>query len=145
MALCMAISPQLGLVHHILLICGLRKDDFLKMISEIDVLMPEPFVLLLDNARYHSNPPALSEGHRIRFLPNYSSYLNLNAAEMAGSCVKAAAKRRLSDPNVQVEIQNRTATVAGDQGQTLSEFYILRATSSDVIVRGNARKVLEME
>ena len=91
-----------------LLIGGLTKDDFLKIICEIDVFVLEPFVLLLDNARFHSDPPALSEGHPIRFLSKYSPYLNLNAAQMAGSCFKAAAKRRLSDPKVQVEIQNCT-------------------------------------
>ena len=73
------------------------------MISEIDALMDEPFVLLMDNVRCHSDPPDLNEGHQIRFLPKYSPYLN--AAEMAGSCVKAAAKRRLSDPIIQVELQ----------------------------------------
>ena len=53
----------------------------------------------MDNARCHSDQPPLSDEHQIRFLPY------LNATEMASSCVKVAAKRRLSDPTIQSKLQ----------------------------------------
>ena len=54
------------------------------------------------------DPPALSEGNEIRHLPTYSPFIN--PAEMAGSCVKAAMKRILSDPTIQTEIYDREAS-----------------------------------
>ena len=49
----------------------------------------------------------MTAGHELKFLPKYSPFLN--AAEMAGSCVKAFAKRRLSEPSVQAELEERAA------------------------------------
>ena len=107
LTLCVAVSPQLGYVHHQTMSSGLSKDIFANILSEIDVLVDSPFVILFDNARAHSNAPDLSDGHDIRYLPTYSPFIN--PAEMAGSCVKAAMKRRMSEPAIQLELCDREA------------------------------------
>ncbi|MEL7523457.1 MAG: transposase, partial [Cyanobacteria bacterium J06553_1] len=108
LTLCLAISPQLGYVHHRTLESGLTKEYFSEILSEIDTIVDTPFTILFDNARAHNNPPELSHGHDIRNLPKYSPFLN--PAEMAGSCIKAAMKRRMSDPAIQSELSDREAS-----------------------------------
>ena len=103
--LCLAMSPQHGYVHHKIFAGGLTKEIFAEILSEIDALLTEPFVLLFDNARPHISPPRMAENHEVRNLPKYSPFLN--PAENAGSCVKAAVKRRLSEPSVQNELCSR--------------------------------------
>lgn len=89
-------------------------------ISEIEeLLLEQPFILLCDNARPHAptNPPRLNDNHQIRYLPRYSPFIN--CAEMAGSVVKAAVKRSITNPEVRMEMDNRTA--AGNARITLQQ------------------------
>lgn len=116
LTICMAISPQLGFVHHFFTMGGLTKEKFADILSEIDALVEEPFYLLCDNAACHGDPPEMNdEEHEIVRLPRFSPYLN--AAEYAGSCLKSHVKQRLSDPSIQQEIGDRDA--ARQAGQTL--------------------------
>ena len=121
LTLCLAVSPQLGYVHHMFVSGGMTREHFMMMISEVDALVENSFSLLLDNARPHSDPPRMAEHHEFRFLPKYSPFLN--AAEMAGSCVKAAAKRRLSEPSIHQELEDRNAVAAAHQ--TLQEHRLI--------------------
>ena len=73
LTLCLAISPQLGYVHHRTVASGFSQQNFAEILSETDALIDSPFVILFDNARAHSHPPAFSESHEIHNLLLYSS------------------------------------------------------------------------
>jgi len=80
-------------------------DAFSYFCMEVSALVNGPFEMLCDNARPHLNAPVMDVGQDVCYLPKYSPFLN--ATEMAGSCLKAAIKRRLGEPDVQREIYNR--------------------------------------
>ena len=82
-----------------------RYSNFLIELAELLAFEEDPFVILCDNAPSHSNAPSIGEQGQLRYLPKYSPFLN--ACEMAGSSLKAALKRRLSEPGIQLEIYNR--------------------------------------
>jgi hypothetical protein len=104
----LAVSPQLGLVHHACHVGGFTEELFTAFCSEVSALVDGPFVMLADNARAHVNvPPMQREDQAVRFLPVYSPFLN--ATEMAISALKAAVKRRLTEPVVVNELGDREA------------------------------------
>lgn len=103
----LAINPLWGLIHWKFVEGGNTKDLFSDFLMEISVLLNEPCVILIDNAKPHHGVPRLDDGQEVRFLPRYSPFLN--AAEMAGSALKAAVKQRLTEPAVQMEIYERDA------------------------------------
>lgn len=82
-------------------------SSFIMELAELLLFTDNPYVLLLDNASSHLNVPNFGDQGQIIYLPKYSPFLN--ACEMAGSCLKAAVKRQLSDPAIQREIFNRQA------------------------------------
>ena len=116
---CLAISPQYGHVHINYMIGGMTRERFVDMLGETEqLLFDEDVILLLDNARPHLKlPQLLTENHEIRYLPKYSPFLNV--AEYAGSALKAAVKRAISDPQVQREADDRVA--AAIAGNTLQQ------------------------
>ena len=84
--------------------------------SELDeLLLDEECILLCDNARSHmrGNPPVLSGGHDLHYLPRYSPFIN--CAEMDGSTVKAAVKQALVTLQLQLEIDDRQAAIVAHQ------------------------------
>ena len=101
----LATSNVEGLVHYMCIDGGITGELFAGFLMEISALLDEPFVMLCDNARPHTNPPVMGHGQEVRFLPRYSPFLN--ATEMAGSCLKAAIKRRMAEPHVQRELYER--------------------------------------
>ena len=108
--------------HYIIFIFtgGFTTNKFMDTISEIEQLLLEhPFVLLCDNARPHAptNPPRLNDNHQLRYLPPYSPFIN--CAEMAGSVVKAAVKRSITNAEIRMEMDDRTA--AANAGSTLQQ------------------------
>lgn len=107
LSLCLAISPEWGLVHSALVEGGFRNEHFADFLVELDVLVEAEWTLVFDGARAHNAVPGLSPQHSTFQLPPYSPFLN--PAECAGSCVKAAVKQTLSAPNVQQEIANGPA------------------------------------
>ena len=76
-------------------------------------VLEEPFIVLCDNVSSRRNMPedVLVNGE-IHYLPKYSPFLN--ACETAGSVVKAAVKRRMTEPDVQREIYDRDVDRAGE-------------------------------
>ena len=110
LTICLAISSVHGLVHYTTVVGGFKSEHFVAFLSEVDELMDEEFVLLTDGARAHTNVPGMGEWHNQRFLPPYSPFLN--AAERAGSCLKAALKRSLSQPDIQRQAGDRDAAAA---------------------------------
>lgn len=111
----LAVSPQLGLVHHGLFTGGFTAEKFEEFVSEVGALVDDEFTLIVDNARPHGNVNFGRPDQKIQFLPPYSPFLN--ATEMAISSMKAALKRRMTDPRIVLEVQNRQAAVAA--GETL--------------------------
>jgi transposase len=103
LTICLAVSPQWGLVHWMMVTGGFCNDSFCNFISELEALVDVPFTVLCDNARPHCNAPALAHNHELAYLPRYSPFLN--CTEMAGSALKSAAKRRLSEPAIQAELR----------------------------------------
>ena len=85
----------------------MTQESFSHFLVELSELIgpDQPFTALIDNARAHAVVPGLEENHDVMFLPRYSPFLN--ACEMAGSCLKAAVKRRLTEPDIQREIYER--------------------------------------
>ena len=109
LTICLAISPEGGLVHWSTIVGGMTKDSFSAFLVELSQLMgsDQPYTALIDNARAHGDVPQMEDGHEVMFLPRYSPFLN--ACEMAGSCIKATLKRRLTESSVQREIYDRDA------------------------------------
>ena len=111
---CLAISPQYGFVHCTFVVGGFTHDKFGEMLGELgQLLFEEEVVILVDNARPHLNAPRMLEQHELRYLPRYSPIIN--AAEYAGSAVKAAVKRTLSEPAIRAEVEDRAAAAAAQQ------------------------------
>lgn len=104
LTVCLAISPQWGLLHWKFVTGGFTRDNFTDFITELETLVDMSFTLLCDNARPHVNVATVLENHTIHYLPRYSPFLN--CAEMAGSCMKSCAKRALTDPVIQAELNN---------------------------------------
>ena len=59
-------------------------------------------IVFCDNIRSRLNTSNFGDQGTLRYPPRYSPFLN--ACEMAGSCLKAASKRRLTEVTVQQEI-----------------------------------------
>jgi hypothetical protein len=94
----------------------IHKSGFVR---ELEALVDDPFVLLCDNARPHGDEEAgMQPHHHLHYLPHYSPFLK--PAEMAGSTMKAGAKRRLSQPDVQTELMDHN--LAHNQNLTLQGF-----------------------
>lgn len=112
LTLCMAVSSRLGLVHFSFVTGGMTQDCYAGFLSEVSTfLVDDPVVCLVhDNAPPHRNPPGLqSPSHDLVCLPRYSPFLNM--VEYAISAVKSAAKRNLSNPNIQAQFGNRELAV----------------------------------
>lgn len=110
--ICLAVSPILGVVHYSIFAGGMTKErfsDFLVELGELMAIVNGNYVVLCDNARPHMDAPGFGNQQQgyLRHLPTNSPFLN--ACEMAGSCLKAAVKRSLSEPHIQAEIYNRTS------------------------------------
>jgi hypothetical protein len=104
----LAVSPQLGLVHFACHVGGFTGERFTDFCSEVSALVDAPFVMIADNARAHAHvPPTHRDDQSVRFLPVYSPFLN--ATEMAISALKAAVKRRLTEPALVNELGDRVA------------------------------------
>ena len=117
LTVCLAASPNWGLLHWKFIRGGMTKDLFSDFLSELSVLVPEEFVLIFDNARAHFDPPNMLDNQSIMHLPPYSPFLNM--VERVISCLKAHLKRSLSEPDLQRELGNFEAAQA--QGVTLQE------------------------
>lgn len=117
LTVCLAVSPQWGLLHARFLRGGMTQDIFNEFVVEVATLVTEEFVLLCDNAPCHRKAPAMNEGQALRFLPPYSPFLNMT--ERAISCIKAALKRSLSNTEEQTRLGDRHA--ASQRGITLQE------------------------
>ncbi len=113
---CVAISPQFGFIHIKFVVGGFCKSHFSDFLMEVDELLSEhEAVIICDNCQAHKNAPTLSDNHELRYLPRYSPFLN--CAEMAGSQLKATVKRKLSEPNLRLEMDDHITAAAS--GRTL--------------------------
>ena len=85
----------------------MTKELYALFLSEVSALLQEEeeVVIVLDNAPSHSDCPFLGDRHFIKPLPRYSPFLNIT--ENAISCLKSAAKRSISSPEMQQEFANR--------------------------------------
>lgn len=106
--ICLAISP-LGVVHASIFPGAMTQERFADFLIELDKLLQvldgdEDYVVLCDNARPHLNPPNFGDRGMICCLPTFSPFLN--ACEFAGSCLKAAMKRKLTELLAQRESYN---------------------------------------
>lgn len=105
--ICLAIS-SLGVVHLSIFPGAMTKERFGEFLIELDQLLQildENYVVLCDNARPHLNSANFGDQGMIRYLPKFSPFMN--ACEFAGSCLKAAVKRKLTEPQIQEEIYDR--------------------------------------
>lgn len=119
LTICLAISPQWGLLNWKFVMGGFTREAFGEFVSELEALVPSPFILICDNARPHGDEDeGMEPQHHLHFLPRYSPFLN--CAERAGSAMKSVVKKRLSDPLVQAEIRNHN--LAHQLNQTLQGY-----------------------
>ena len=110
--ICLAISPLIGLVHWRVIVGGMTQNlfsDFLMELAELLCVHEEPFFVLCDNACAHHDAPNMGDQGEVVYLPKYAPYLN--ACEMAGSCLKAAIKRNLTEPETPKELYNRNLKI----------------------------------
>lgn len=131
LTICLAISPQWGLVHATTVVGGFRNTNFHDFVSELEEIVDEPFTLVLDGARAHGNIPGMQQGHTCQFLPPYSPFLN--PTERAGSCLKAAMKRVLPLPEYQTEIANTEGAAAAGLTLHAWRLAILRKVVTDCL------------
>lgn len=115
---CIAVSPNDGLLHAKFVNGGMTRELFSEFASELSVIHPAPMTVVLDNARCHGDPPALDEGQEFKFLSPYSPFFNMT--EMSISVIKAELKAKMSNPDVQAEIQDRQAAI--EAGVNLAEW-----------------------
>lgn len=110
-----AIAPDLGLAHHKIVCQTLTANLFQAFVEELlqavsnrdDVNNADQFCIIMDGARFHNGvriPEQFAANWRVVVLPPYSPFLN--PVESAHSCLKAAIKRQLSQPQVQLELDN---------------------------------------
>ena len=102
-----AISPEWGLVHWKFIRGGMTKSKFSDFVSKASELIDSSFILIYDNATSHIGAPHMKEGQDHKLLPPYSPFLN--PTERAISCVKAAVKRLITQPDVQLHLSDRNA------------------------------------
>ena len=69
---------------------------------ELLATQEEHFVIVCNNVTSHVDAPNIRGRGFLMYLPKYSPFLN--TCEMAGSSLKAALKRRLTEPVLQQEI-----------------------------------------
>ena len=119
LTVCLAVSPQFGLVHHSIVNGGMTKETYGMFLSEVSALIgdDQQIVIIHDNAPSHRNCPFLNELHTVLPLPRYSPFLNIT--ENAISCLKSAVKRQISSREVQIQFANGDA--ARQEGITLQE------------------------
>lgn len=131
LTLCLAVSPQFGFVHFYFVDGGMTKEFYCEFLSEVSALLQEEeIVIIQDNAPPHRDCPFLNERHCVRSLPRYSPFLNIT--ENAISCLKSAAKRCISSPQMQREFANRERAKA--EGITLQQ---LRLQTLRQVITGN--------
>ena len=118
LTLCLAVSPQFGLVHQYFVTGGMTKESYALFLSEVSALLQEEQLFIIhDNAPSHRDYPFLNELHTVKPLPRYSPFLNIT--KNAISCLKSAVKRQISSPEMQREFANRER--ARGEGITLQQ------------------------
>ena len=118
LTVCLAVSPQYGLVHHVFVEGGMTKETYSSFMSKVSALLDENEVTVIqDNAPSHRDTPAFNEQHVVRSLPRYSPFLNIT--EMAISSLKSAVKRNLSSLETQRSFSDRER--ARQEGITLQK------------------------
>ena len=110
----LAISPELGLVHHRLVQENTTNERFRTFLQELmqecDNLFPidETVYIIYGGTRPHLNqrvPGGFPEGRfHLRMLPPHSPFLN--PTEQAHSAFKFEVKSRLTRPEIQEEIHD---------------------------------------
>lgn len=74
----LAVSPLHGLVYNSIKRGGQTTESFAGFLSELtELLEGERITIILDNAPAHAQPTGLNEGHLLKFLPQYSPFLNI--------------------------------------------------------------------
>lgn len=110
-----AVSPVLGLVYHEIIGETMTAIKFQASIEQLlrtvssrpDVQADERFCIVMDGARFHNGaqiPQQFVHNWELKMLPPYSPFLN--PVEEAHSCLKAAIKRQLGNPEMQQELDN---------------------------------------
>lgn len=114
LTLIMAISPTLGLVKATFSDGGTSKAVYQQFLDSLitgnNVQDPASTILVMDNAPCHR---ACESPCSIKYLPAYSPMLN--PIENAFSAWKAAVKRELSRPEIQIRLRERDAAAAAGQ------------------------------
>lgn len=126
--LCLAVSPTYGLVHHMLLTGGMTKEKFSDFLGELSQLLYDEsrVCVIYDNAPPHRNTPELQhQDHEQRAQPRYSPFLNIT--ENAISALKSAVKRRLTEPALTLELNDRETAALNGQSLHQHRLSILRS------------------
>ena len=102
--LILAISPQLGVVHHTFHDGGVNADVFTKFMQDLSAkLASKKAVMIFDNANCHScSPESLPTIHSLKKLPPLSPMLN--PIEEVFSLWKREIKGKLADHDVRQEL-----------------------------------------
>ena len=123
----LAISPDMGLVHHVNEQRTVTRATFQAFINELMVILTprvpinEEVFIIFDGARPHLYivvPPDLGDKFHVVMLPPYCPFFN--PVEQAHSCLKSAIKQHLVLPHIQAEIldiQNMRAEAGLNQQQ----------------------------
>lgn len=101
--LCLALSPQIGIVHKEFSVSSFTGDNFNNFIGQLVInlhTLPSfdqtNYVLIFDNAPVHKNVPNLPQNVEVQWLAPYSPFLN--PCEEAFSAWKANLKSQISNP-----------------------------------------------
>ena len=106
-AITLAMSPTVGLVHYTVQIGGMNARLFYEFLVQARrQLDPEELVYMIyDGARAHCNADNPAANTELKMLPVYSPFLNI--VEQAFSALKAAIKAEISRPAVQQQLDDR--------------------------------------
>ena len=120
----LAISSDMGLVHHVIEQRTVTRATFQAFINELLVILAphvpinEEVFTIFDGARPHLNivvPPEFEDRFHVIMLPPYCPFFN--PVEQAHSCLKSAIKQHLVLPHIQAEIRNMRAEAGLNQQQ----------------------------
>ena len=107
----LAISSDMGLVHHVIEQRTVMRTTFQAFINELVVILAprvpinEEVLIIFDSARSHLNivvPPKFEDRFHAIMLAPYCPFFN--PIEQAHSCLKSAIKQHLVLPHIQAEI-----------------------------------------
>jgi len=140
--LLLAVSCTRGINLHKFYDGSVTRERFQEFMDNLSDSLPqnERALVILDNARCHSNITLTNRLHEMKFLPPYSP--QLNPIEMCFSSWKAHVKRQLNSPSNQERIGDRSSAASAGMSLQLWRANILKEIGQESLSSVTSQLVL---